>query len=94
MQSAILSREKPSAVLANIEAGNHRVRIHLYVGEGETCSVNSLAIELLDKTVAVGDTAGFVVSTQVRSRTATIPSGNAENPLIATSGRRRDQRVR
>ncbi|MFE6922769.1 hypothetical protein ACFVAV_17150 [Nocardia sp. NPDC057663] len=58
MQSTILSREKPSAVLGNIEAGNHRVRIHLYVGEGDTCSVNSPAIELLDKNVAVGGAAG------------------------------------
>ncbi|WP_280307034.1 hypothetical protein [Nocardia neocaledoniensis] len=58
LQGAILSKDKPSAVLANIEAGDHRVRVHLYVGEGENCTVNTPAVELLDTTVTVGAAAG------------------------------------
>lgn len=58
LQQTILTVDKPSAVLANIEPGNHRVRIHLYVGEGESCSVNTPAVQLLDTTVTVGDAAG------------------------------------
>ncbi|MFE3542211.1 hypothetical protein ACFXK0_04465 [Nocardia sp. NPDC059177] len=54
LQQSILTVDKPSAVLANVEAGSHRVRVHLYVGEGDTCSVNTPAVELLDTTVTVG----------------------------------------
>ncbi|MFD6394105.1 hypothetical protein [Nocardia sp. NPDC060259] len=72
LQSAILSKEKPSAVLANIAAGNHRVRVHLYVGEGESCSVNSPAVELLDKTVAVGDAAGNPIQDLLDSGSAAL----------------------
>ncbi|MEU8895351.1 hypothetical protein [Nocardia sp. NPDC048505] len=54
LQSVILTPDKPSAVLANLQAGAHQVRVHLYVGEGESCTVNSPAVELLNKNVQVG----------------------------------------
>ncbi|MFC4124125.1 hypothetical protein [Nocardia rhizosphaerae] len=54
LQGTILTHEQPTAVLENVEAGEHRVQVHLYVGEGDTCSVHTPAVELLDKTVTVG----------------------------------------
>ncbi|MEV0249648.1 hypothetical protein AB0H76_23810 [Nocardia sp. NPDC050712] len=54
LQQVILTPDKPSAVLADIKAGAHQVRIHLYVGEGESCTVNNPPVELLNKQVQVG----------------------------------------
>ncbi|MFC9893381.1 hypothetical protein ACFVMC_06785 [Nocardia sp. NPDC127579] len=58
MQQVILTPDKPSAVLKDVAKGTHQVRVHLYVGEGESCTVNSPAVELLNKSVQVGAAAG------------------------------------
>ncbi|WP_336084795.1 hypothetical protein [Nocardia sp. SSK8] len=72
LQQTILSADKPSAVLTDIAAGEHRVRVHLYVGEGDTCSVNTPAIELLDETVTVGEASGNPIQDLLDSGSAAL----------------------
>ncbi|MGW0250277.1 hypothetical protein ACWDYH_26990 [Nocardia goodfellowii] len=73
IQQVLLTPEKPSAVLANIKAGTYQVRIHVYVGEGESCTVNTPAVELLNKSVEVGATsAGNPLQELIESGSAAL----------------------
>ncbi|MEV6277153.1 hypothetical protein [Nocardia sp. NPDC051832] len=72
LQQAILTHEKPSAVLADIKPGTYNVQVHLFVGEGESCTVNKPAIELLNKNVEVGGTAGNPLQDLIESGSAAL----------------------
>ncbi|MFD6463773.1 hypothetical protein, partial [Streptomyces roseolus] len=72
MQQVILTNDKPTAVIPNVKAGSHQVRIHLYIGEGESCTVNNPAVELLNKRVEVGATTGNPLQDLIASGSAAL----------------------